>query len=152
MSPTKPRGRPARTAAEFIVNIRSRLTYPPNGCWLWPPRAARSSDGYPVVAFRGKLVFVTRVLWTVHYGVAPKAGLWRTCDDPSCVSPYHRREGGKYAPHEGPREHWPEEDRDWKPSDVPQKEQWAIAYKREVARKAEVFSRTGYYPFDNDNI
>ena len=135
-----------RTGTEFVAHVRSRLTYPPTGCWEWPIHAARISNS-PVARFRGKTVYVARVLWLAHYRTLPKARLWRICPNKSCVSPLHRREGGKYAPHAGPRAHWPEEDRDWKPSDVPPKRHREIDHQREVARKAEAFVHTGRYPF-----
>ena len=135
------------TAHEFVKRLHARLAYPPTGCWTWPVHGANAGSA-PIVTFRGKTTTVARILWAVHYGVPPKGQLYRTCPDKLCVSPHHRREGGKYAPHPGPREQWPEEDRGWKASDVKQKDHAAIARKHATARKAEAFLRLGQYPYD----
>ena len=132
--------RKPRTAAEFVAHLKSRATHAPDGCWVWPIESGKS-----VAVWKGKLVSVARVLWTDHYRCVPKERLYRVCRNVRCVSPLHRREGGKYAPWPGPRERWPEEHRDWEPGDVSLAERKRIDRFRETKRGADYFARTGFY-------
>lgn len=63
------------------------------GCWLWI--AGRTSHGYGVFWFRGRLVLAHRVAWILTHGDIPYSDnrldwcVLHRCDTPACVNPSH---------------------------------------------------------------
>lgn len=63
------------------------------GCWNWV--GAYDKDGYGLVQVYGKLRRAHRVSYEVYSGKTLENSVWviHSCDNPSCVSPYHLSEG-----------------------------------------------------------
>lgn len=67
------------------------------GCWNWV--GAYDKDGYGLVQVSGKLRRAHRVSYEVYSGktLSKDVCIMHSCDNPSCVSPYHLSEGNNKA-------------------------------------------------------
>jgi hypothetical protein len=74
---------------QFLIDaIKSQ---PPDNCLVWPFPA--DGDGYGRIAFDGRLVRVSRVVFLLTHGRWPNPCARHTCDNPRCFNPSHVIEG-----------------------------------------------------------
>lgn len=61
---------------------------PLEGCWEW--RGGKRNDGYGQITYQGKHLLAHHLAYRALVGPIPEGQILRhSCDNPSCVSPYH---------------------------------------------------------------
>ena len=64
----------------------------PNGCWNW--KSIKGSSGYGSFKVFGKMVSAHRYAYELYRGPIPEGmEILHSCDNRSCVNPYHMRVG-----------------------------------------------------------
>lgn len=79
-----------RTYDQLMVDIIARIdrSAGPNGCWIWT--RGKTRFGYGDVVFKGKLMKIHRLVWTLTTGpIPPELELCHRCDNPPCCNPNH---------------------------------------------------------------
>lgn len=61
---------------------------PWDSCWEWV--GARATFGYGTMGYSNRQWLAHRASWIIHFGPIPDGmEVCHTCDNPSCVNPYH---------------------------------------------------------------
>lgn len=76
-----------------LCQIKNRIAYTPNGCWLW--NGATNNHGYGQIRINSRLMYVHRVMFEIcrAKAITPGKHLLHSCDNPRCCNPSHLREG-----------------------------------------------------------
>lgn len=79
-----------RQGSNMTIQERLSLHSKPveSGCIEW--QAAKNNDGYGQVKYNGKMRLAHRVAYELANGaIDPELCVMHTCDNPSCINPYH---------------------------------------------------------------
>lgn len=81
----------ARTFDELLDVLDSKTIYAAStGCYLWQGHTA--GEGYGVISFEGKQVYIHRIVYEKTFGVKPNV-LRHSCDNPNCWFTGHLIDG-----------------------------------------------------------
>lgn len=72
----------------FLERFEEKIYYSLDGCWYW--LGGLNPDGYGQMCIKRVAKQASRVSYRIYKGEIPEGmHICHTCDNPSCVNPYH---------------------------------------------------------------
>ena len=79
-----------KNVSEVLKRLIARSVLQPNGCREW--QGCTTHNGYGTLKVEGGMLRAHRAMFFAQHGWWPEV-VRHTCDNPSCVSPFHLRGG-----------------------------------------------------------